>query len=112
MWLKRSDYDRLVSEAATERAKRETSIARIAHLESSFTWLTKHVNTLALQNGELLHRITGLPTPVAQIERGPVAPPGSFGGDGPNVALHEDMGDEAAKREGLDVYGEPGVARE
>jgi len=113
MWLKRSDYDRLVSEAAAGRAKQEQYIARLAHLESSFTWLTQHVNTLALQNGQLLHKATGVPIPVPSIERGPVNPPGTVS-DGKDAtfdsAIHEDMGDDMAKREGREIHGKPGVA--
>ncbi len=110
MWLKRSDYDRLISEAAAGRATLEEKIARVAHLESSFTWLTQHVNTLALQNGQLLHKATGVNIPVPQIERGPATPPGTLGDGQFDSAIHEDMGDPAAKKEGQEIHGKPGVA--
>lgn len=109
MFLKRSDYDRLVNDLAEQRAKREAAETALALARATNTWLQTQVNTLQYERASLLSKVTGAPVLVPTLktdDSSPISPPVGHKPD-PNqfynqlAALFDDPGDEMASTLGI-----------
>lgn len=99
------------------RAELAASQAQLGQLQSSFTWLTEHVNRLERERAELLARVLGVSFPAMTLESTAPTPTQSrivgrpleadednYAGSIPALqavgALFEDVGDEHAAQLG------------
>jgi hypothetical protein len=80
-------------------ADRDATKLELAHAQINFDWLRARVNSLEVERAQLIDKAYGLHLPVPEIVRAPVNPI-DF-----NMALFNDMGDDEAKAQGLEIYG-------
>ena len=90
MWIRRGDYDRLVSDLATAKATVE--------------WMRVQVNTAQAEKAALLSAVTKMPVMTPTIREAGSSPIAPSIGPGPTpdtfssqlAAMFEDVGDDAA----------------
>lgn len=112
-----SDLAGIGKDYITLRSELAASQAQLGQLQSSFTWLTEHVNRLERERAELLARVLGVSFPAMTLESTAPTPTqsrivgrpleaddDSYAGSIPALqavgALFEDVGDENAAQLG------------
>lgn len=83
MWINQKDYTALVDKAARHEARAD--------------WLLTRVNQLELELGHVRMELTGRPQPVPTFRKESTPPPESIDTD-----AFEDLGDELARKYGVD----------
>lgn len=120
MYLKRTEYDRVVedqaraqaqadyatSALAIERAKNELLDRQLTQQHTFLTFLCSRVNALEKERAALFQKVTGidLPTPTitpAAPARGDTVIPSIDDVLGPMGSVFEDMGEREAQRQGV-----------
>lgn len=113
MWVSKREYDRLEGQVKDFRAeninlagdvrvlhvKLEAAATQKAKDDITIDWMRHRVNALEKQNSLLLGKAAGIQVPVPEIV--PTRPGSMTVPDFSSMPSFEDIGDEAAKQEGI-----------
>ena len=97
--ISKQTVDSLREDLAAVRAERDTLKIQLATSTNHFDWLRIRINTLEAERAQLIEKAYGIRIPVPEIVRPNVNPLEL------NADLFNDIGDDAAKKLGLPVYG-------
>ena len=97
--ISKQAVDELRTDLAVVRAERDFYKTQALASQANFDWARVRVNTLELERAALIEKAYGLKVPVPEITRAPVTK------EDLNQFSFDDMGDDAAKRLGLPIYG-------
>jgi hypothetical protein len=96
MWVKRSEFVTLATGVVAAQTKAAVLEQQNAVLQTTMDWQRVRLHQLEIERANLLFSMTGVRVPVPIVEAAAVEDPLR------NAALFEDMGDEEAKRQGID----------
>ena len=101
MWIKRSEYRQLVQDTAAALGARDAMQRQVDAQKVNQDWMVLRLTQLEHERAQLIHNYMGVKVTVPTIELDvPVTPESSaIGSDLPSF---NDVGDEEAKKLGLD----------
>lgn len=101
MWVKRSEFRQLVQDTAAALGARDAMQRQVDAQKTNQDWMVLRLTQLEHERAQLLYRYMDVKITVPTVELDlPVTPASSaIGSDLPSFA---DVGDEEAKRQGLD----------
>ena len=97
--ISKETVDSLREDLAAVRAERDTLKIQLATSTNHFDWLRIRINTLEAERAQLIEKAYGIKIPVPELVRQNVNPLEL------NADLFTDIGDDAAKKLGMPVYG-------
>lgn len=98
--MSKDTADNLRLDLAKVTAERDAAKSELLTLRANFQWATTQINDLQYQNKALMQKVYNISVPVPEIVNPRISNIPLFNSD-----LFEDMGEEAAKREGMITYG-------
>lgn len=101
MWIKRADYDGLMKQALEANGAAQALERQVSTQKTHLDWMVLRLTQLEHERASLIHRYMGVQITVPDVQLDvPVTPvPVSSMSDIPSF---EDIGDEEAKKQGLD----------
>lgn len=101
MWIKRAEYDAMLARALTAQGERDAMQRQVDAQKVNQEWMVLRLTQLEHERAQLLYRYMDIKVTVPTIELDvPITPESSaIGNDLPSF---NDVGDEEAKRQGLD----------
>lgn len=101
MWIRRADYDSLLGVALQAKGASEVLERQVASQKTTMEWMIHRLTQLEHERAQLIYRYMGIKitVPTLETETPPSPDASAIGSDLPSF---DDVGDEEAKRLGLD----------
>jgi hypothetical protein len=103
MWIKRTLFERLMTEKARAEGAAATLAQRITAQDAAISWMQVRLTQLEYERAQLINNYMGIKLPVLEIAKTETAAPLITTETLLNQTVSfDDIGDEAAKAMGLD----------
>ena len=99
MWIRRSDYDALITELAGFRAENREKTATLAAIQTTLDWARVRLSQVEHERAQLLFNYTGVKIMTPSIE--PAKPSPSMQDILSQLPSFDDVGDAEARRLGV-----------